>query len=191
MKKKTYIWPKNTSTILTCLGPFHLKLLVIVTWHGNTVCGIGVRRHRRWCLWLRLRSSLGKEGSKRRFCRLGPRFFFFCLLLLFIRFEDANANAEVPQTSEPQRQKTQTTVYRHLGRISTGRHFTQHHTSITTMIASQPPGQRDGATTGPGRVVTTKTGPNDARRVIWALIGTFFFFVFIDYTVLTNDLYCI
>ena len=59
------------------------------------------------------------------------------------------------------------------------------------MIASQPPGQWDGAMTGPGRVVTTKTGPNDARRVIWALISTFFFFVFIDYTVLTNDLYCI
>ena len=32
-------------------------------------------------------------------------------------------------------------------------------------------------------MVTTKTGPNDARRVVWALIGTFFFFVFIEYTV--------
>ena len=96
------------------------------------------------------------------------------VLLLFIRFEDADADAEVPQTSEPRRQKTQMTVNHHLGRISTGCHVTQHHTSITTMTAFQPPGQRDGATTGSGRVVTTKKGPNDARRVVWALIGTFF-----------------
>ena len=75
MKKKTYIWPKNMSTMLTCLGPFHLKLLVIVTWHGDTVCGIGVRRHRRWCLWSRLRSllwhwwvllTLSDQGSKKK-----------------------------------------------------------------------------------------------------------------------------
>ena len=103
---------------------------------------------------------------------------FFYFLLLFIKFKDAIVNAKVPQTSEPQGQKTQTTVNHRLGRISTGCHITQHHTSIMTMTASQPPGQRDGAMTGPGRVVTTKTGPNDARHIIWALIGTFLFFMF-------------
>ena len=56
--KKNIHLAQDTSTMLTCLGPFHLKLLVIVTWHGDMVCGIGVRRHRRWCLWLRLRSLL-------------------------------------------------------------------------------------------------------------------------------------
>ena len=116
----------------------------------------------------------GKKGPNDSFVVWALGSFFFCFLLLFIRFEDADADAEVPQTSEPRRQKTQTTVNRHLGRISTGHHVTQHHTSITTMTAFQPPGQWDGTTTGPGRVVTTKTGPNDARRVVWALIGTFF-----------------
>ena len=40
----------------------------------------------------------GKKGPNNGFVVWALGFFF---LLLFIRFEDADANAEVPQTSEP------------------------------------------------------------------------------------------
>ena len=37
----------------------------------------------------------------------------------------------------------------------------------------------------------SKTGPNNASRVVWALVGDFFFFSFHVFYILINDLYYI
>jgi hypothetical protein len=98
----------------------------------------------------------GKEGPKRWFHRLGPRFFF---PVSFFDYFLLHSKTTTPKSPRPPRHTTP--------------HLDNDNDSIPTT------GQRDGATTGPGKVVTTKTGPNDARRVVWALIGTFFLHVFI------------